>query len=533
MNRRSFLRSGVATAAAAGITRFAFASEFAGFVESTSASPPQFQTANARWQTAYDSALTVLAGNVQVLPHFDKPVLIEGSVYRGIWQECGPHESLVYRKFRPDVARNTHMTFFALQKPDGQLPANNKTSETGFGQIQMVVPIAATAWELARATGDDELLRAGYAACSRWDDWLMKFRNTRGTGLVEGFCTYDTGNDNSPRFAGIPNQCPNKDAKECPPVPSLPRLCPDLSATIYGQRIALAAMANALGNSSGVVRWLESAEHLRNLILTKLYVAEDAAFYDLDAQDHFVKVRSEIITRICSEHVVDQNLFNALWQRQIHAAAFWPAYPLPSVAMDDPKFVRPIPRNSWGGATQALTALRAGRWFDHYHRSAEFTQMMDAWCNSIQTDVANHAPGFRQQMDPLTGDFSQQDAAGYSPCALVMLDYTWRLAGVVEEPEVLCWNVRPNHPAAQSARFGLTSDTGRKLELIYKAPGADLLLDGKLLANLSGTARLVTGKRGELKELVGIDPQPQKIVLSQPGRRPRSFSLAPNQQILL
>jgi hypothetical protein len=526
LDRRSFLRKGAATAAA-GITRLARA------VETSNSAAPEFHTANARWQAAYDSALKVLASNIMVLPHFDKPVLIEGSVYRGIWQECGPHESLVYRKFRPDVARNTHMTFFALQKPDGQLPANNKVSETGFGQIQMVVPIAATAWELARATGDDELLRAAYAACSRWDDWLMKYRNTRGTGLVEGFCTYDTGNDNSPRFAGIPNQCPNKDAKQCPPVSSLPRLCPDLSATIYGQRVALAEMAHALGKTAEGEQWTRHAEQLRELILSKLYVAEDAAFYDLDAQDHFVKVRSEIITRICSEHVIDQKLFDDLWQRQIHAPAFWPAYPLPSVAMDDPKFVRPIPRNSWGGATQALTALRAGRWFDYYHRSAEFTQMMDAWCDAMQRDVADHAPGFRQQMDPLTGNFSQQDAAGYSPCGLVMLDYTWRLAGIVEEADALHWNIRPGHPAAQSGRYSLTSDSGERLELRYTASAANMLLDGRPIAHVEGTARLTTGKRGELKTLVGIDPQPNKIVLTQTGKRPRHFKLAPNQQISL
>ncbi len=64
--------------------------------------------------------------------------------------------SLVYRKFRTDVARYSHMVFFALQREDGQLPANHKRTETGFGQIQMVVPIAATAWELAQATGDSE-----------------------------------------------------------------------------------------------------------------------------------------------------------------------------------------------------------------------------------------------------------------------------------------------------------------------------------------------------------------------------------------
>ncbi len=91
---------------------------------------PEFRTANAHWQAAYDRALAILAANVQVLPRYNKPVLIEGANYAGIWMECGPHESLVYRKFRPDVARNSHFTFFALQRPDGQFPANNKVSET-------------------------------------------------------------------------------------------------------------------------------------------------------------------------------------------------------------------------------------------------------------------------------------------------------------------------------------------------------------------------------------------------------------------
>lgn len=123
-----------------------------------------------------------------MLPPYDGPVLIEGANYAGIWMECGPHEALVFRKFRPDVARDSHFTFFKLQRPDGQLPANNKVLETGFGQIQMVVPIAATAWELARAPGDEELLHTAYRACSLWDDWLKSNRNTRGTELVEGFC---------------------------------------------------------------------------------------------------------------------------------------------------------------------------------------------------------------------------------------------------------------------------------------------------------------------------------------------------------
>lgn len=524
-SRRAVLAAGTATLAASVLPRLSLAEE------KMAADAPRFFTSNSSWQTAYDKALEVLAGNVQVMPYVTRPVLIEGSVYKGIWQECGPHEALVYAKFRPDVARNSHLTFFELQRADGQLPANNKVAETGFGQIQMVVPIAATAWELARDTGDGELLEAAYRACGAWDGWLMRYRNSRGTGLVEGFCTYDTGHDNSPRWAGMPNQCPNKDARRHHDLPSLPRLCPDLSATIHGARRALAEMATALGRNSEADRWTEEADKIRSLILSKLYVAEDTAFYDLDAQNKFIRVRSDVISRVCGEHVVDQDLFDTLWTRQLHnPRAFWGTYPLSSIAMDDPAFVRPIPANSWGGASQGLTALRAPRWMDHYGRAAEFTQMMERWCKAIRTDLT-----FRQQMDPDTGIFTHgEDHPNYSPTALVMVDYTWRLVGVVEEPGELAWNIRPGHEAAQGARLSLPLYGGGSASITYDASGADLTLFGKPLARLEGgAARLITGKDGKAQALLGIAPTAQRVTLRLAGRPARHFNLKPNQRLVL
>jgi len=519
MNRRTFLLQG--TAALATLNS-------AAALAAANSSAPSFQTANTRWQKAYDGALAVLAGNVQFVPGYEKPVLIEGSTYQGIWMECGPMEALVYRRFQPEIARNSHLAFFARQRPDGQLPYSSKSKGLGWGQIQMVVPIAATAWELARATGDDELLHTAYTSCSAWDAWLLKYRNTRGTGLTEGFCTYDTGHDNSPRWAGAANTCPDQDARKIPDRAGVPRLCPDLSATTYGARVALAAMARALGKPAEAERWTESAERMRGLILSKLYVPEDAAFYDLDAQNQFVKVRSEIVTRICGEHIPSQALFDELWTRQIHyQQAFWPAIPLPSIAVDDPHFVRPIPRNSWGGASQALTALRAPRWFDHYHRAAEFSTMMDAWCEEIQKDGS-----YRQQIDPIHGGFTQADAPRYSPCALVMVDYTWRLAGINEEVDEIHWNVRPDHPASASARFVLHGDSGAAVAMQYDASGAELRLGEKRVARIeSGAAQLITSKAGLAIALLGIHQQPQKVVLRLQGQPPRHFSILPNQRI--
>jgi hypothetical protein len=457
--RRDFLKH---TALVAGAVAMPFSLALPTNAQQSSSTPqpkspaaPRFATSDPAWQKTWDAALAVCAGNVRSMPRYDHPVLVEGSTYAGIWLECAPQEGQVYGTLQKyvatapgtatplQVARANHMAFFANQKPDGQLPSSIKLADkvgtdAGYGQIQMVVPIAATAWEIAQLTGDDELLVTAYKSCSRWDSWLRQYRDTRKTGLVEGFCTYDTGHDNSPRWKGIPNRCPDADAKKCPDLPGMPRICPDLSATVYGGRIALAAMAKSLGKPDEAARWHQDAEHIRHLILTRLYSPEDGAFYDLDTDNKFIRVRGDVITRVLGEHVVDpvkdKAIFDAVWTKQLHnPKAFWAPYPLPSIAMDDPTFVRPIPRNSWGGASQALTALRAPRWMEYYGKQAELKHMMEQWCSAIMrhmaqaTTPAEQSKLFRQQMDPLTGEFTQEDPGGYSPCALTFLDFARRL----------------------------------------------------------------------------------------------------------
>jgi hypothetical protein len=371
-------------------------------------------------------------------------VLIEGSQYRGIWMECAPTEALVNlqrREYLPEqqresaaeVAIATHMAFFELHRPDGQIPAYIWNHEVGFGQIQMVVPIAATAWETSQITKNERLLESAYAACSKWDAWLRQYRDTRKTGLVEGFCTFDTGHDNSPRWKGMPNDCPGQDARVLPRVKGLPRLSPDLSATTYGARVALASMARALGRNTEADRWLQDAETIRNLIIKRLYSPEDGAFYDVDPDDKFVKVRSDVISRVVGEHVLkldvasDRVIFEGVWEKQLHnPKAFWAPFPFPSIALDDPAFVRPIEPNSWGGPSQALTALRTTRWMPHYGKEKEMEHMMRQWTAAIADSGRIY-----QQLDPLTGTFTpEKSKGGYSPTALVYIDFICRLSSM-------------------------------------------------------------------------------------------------------
>src|ERR1700741_3957747 len=105
----------------------------------------------SRWAQTWDAALATLAANVNPVPQFDAPVLFEGPIFQGIWQECGPHEALGYAelaehvrlvsgKVTPlEVARQSHRVFFVNQRADGQLPAYlSLRTGVNFSQIQMV-----------------------------------------------------------------------------------------------------------------------------------------------------------------------------------------------------------------------------------------------------------------------------------------------------------------------------------------------------------------------------------------------------------
>jgi hypothetical protein len=429
--RRPFLKASIATGIAA-------------FIPGAWAQKPEILS----WSQAWDAALEILDKNIKPVPNFDQPVLYEGGVYRGTWQECGPHESLAYAQLaqyvkpangKPtpfEVARNTHRAFFVNQREDGQIPANVHVIGLGFGQIQMVVPIAGTAWELSRMLKDEAFLVQAYTACSRWDAWLRKYRDTRGTGLVEAFCAFDTGQDNSPRWEGVSDACPDNDARKFTPGQSVPRLCPDLSATVFGARVALANMAKALGKHDEARRWREDAEHIRAQIIDKLWCEQDASFYDVGPDGAFVRIRSVANLRILGEHVLrldvrrERHIFEQLWNRQLHnPSAYWTKYPFPSIARDDPAFVRPIQYNSWGGPSQALTALRTLRWMEHYGQGEALKTVMQRWCEAIMRD------GFYQQMDPDTGVFTKLAVSAntplsfnsYSPAALAFLHFAKRL----------------------------------------------------------------------------------------------------------
>ncbi len=485
-----------------------------------------FRVDNPKLQAKYDAALAVLRSNTMRVNRFLQPVLIEGGSYPGVWLECAPLEGLVYSLISQQIAVANHEIFFAFQQADGYVPCYIWKNKVGTAQIQMVVPIAATAFEVFEHTRDREFLAAAYKACSRWDAWLARFRNTRGTGLCEAFCEYDTGHDNSPRFKGKPKECPNGDARICPKAEGLPYLAPDLSASVYGGRVALARMAHELGNPQDEARWNESATRMQMAIMDRLYDPRDTCFYDQDSNGRFVRIRGDALTRVLGECVVSQELFDAIYRKHIrNPSEFWAPYPFPSIALDDPAFVKPIPQNSWGGASQALTALRAPRWMEHYGKRADLTQLMRQWVKAIEA-----APDFLQQLDPVTGQFTSA-RGGYSPAALVLMEFVWRLYAIRRKSSIIEWNCRvPDgagyvHCAVPTARGSAEINSTRD--------GSELTLEGRQVLQVRGATRVVTDDAGKPLRLIGTEPGFAEVTIRWPNGRTANYQVLPDSVLPL
>lgn len=467
-------------------------------------------------------AIKGLETNTMPLLGFGSPVLLEGGTYQGIWLECGPLESVIYGRYRPEVAVASHRIFFKHQREDGYIPLRVTPTMVSTSQIQMVVPIAATSLEVYQLTHDAEFLLEAYEACSRWDDWLSVHRNTRGTGLCELFCEFDTGHDHSPRLRGLPRKCPDANPAACPDVAGLPWLAPDLSASVYGGRVALAKMAELLEKPREAKAWRSKAVQLRAKILAYCYHPEDAFFYDLDVTNRAIRLRGDLITRVLGEHVVDAPLFERIFQKHIlNPSSFWTPYPLPSVAADEPDFQAESEVPAWNGPAQPLTALRAPRWMEHYRKPAHLNHLMKQWVQAI----LDH-PGFKHQLHPYTGQLTHIDA--YTPTMCVLLDFTERLYGVhCVEGDHIAWNCRVNEHATLGS-YAVDMPGGRAL--LHHADGKSVLtLGGQRLMEVTGTCRVVTDQEGQLLEIVGTELEPTIITIRTQDLVTIQYHLYPNE----
>ena len=521
-----------------------------------------FQTDHHLLQQKYEAAKERLQLNLTPVYSSEQPVLLDGGIFAGIWLEDGPHENTIYGMFEPAASIAAHRVFFNLQREDGLLPSvvteenviyAMRPDGTGPGyreflrvgkeeaakypenariicsQVQTVIPVAATALEAARLTGDQQFLEDAYRACSAFDAWIAKYRNTRGTGLFEVFCEFDTGHDHSPRFKGLPKSCPGDDSRICPDAGGLPYLAPDMSAMLYGGRKALAEMAGLLGKPGEKVHWEEKAEATREAIFRYCFHEEDVFFYDLDRNNRFIRIKGDVITRVLSEHVVDQALFEKIFQLHIvNPEEFWTPYPLPSIAVNDPCFPKSITHENlgplgFGGPSLALTALRTPRWLEYYKKPAHLGHIMKRWLDAIMAST-----DFMCQLNPFSGEFAV--AEGYSAPALMMVDFVPRLYGVRLEDGKLEWNCR-RPEGASCSRYSMDTSFGTA-EIESGDRGSVLSVAGKPVLKVEGKCRVITDRQGTILKAEGTELETEYAVFTRPDGKNARCRIPVNGEVL-
>ena len=341
-------------------------------------------------------------GNLCEFTGCSTPLPIAGACYTGTWMEHN-QDWFFLADIAPESAWAAVELFMTRQKENGLFPVVVKSSGDAFyRQIQNIWPFARCAFEIAKKLNKgEEELRKIFRAAAAYDKWLGEFRDHKKLGLVEMFCEYDTGHDNSPRVkeGGLPHNM-DPDAGTMPDLAILPILAPDLSAMRYQGRAALSEIAALLGDDKEAAFWHEQREVTRAAIRKYLYDPEDDFYYDVDSSGAFRKYRTEHITRLYLNEVVEQEEFDRQYKRYFDAPGeFATPVPFPSVSISDPSFVKELPPNCWGGNTQALTALRASMWLPRYGRADERERLLKRWMRAF----IDHNNPMTQELDPFTG----------------------------------------------------------------------------------------------------------------------------------
>lgn len=464
----------------------------------------RFAASGGRLETAYYTALEKLLACIVPMNGSD-PILQEGGIYLGCWLEStGTINAELLSRLIPSVSETTYLAFADQQREDGLLPYKLTENGPSFRQIQLVTPLARCVWNHYELHGRDlSFLKTMYQAMSRYDDWIARYRNTRGTGCVEAFSTFDTGHDLSPRFWHVPDTPYRNDAAAFhPDSPVLPFLAPDLTANIYCQRMYLALMAEELGESGA--DWRAKAEASLNSLFRYCYDEDDQFFYDRDRNDELVRVQSDVLLRVMACEVGDAELFDNMLRRYLlNTGKFFAKYPFTSMAMDDPRFDPSSSYNSWGGPSNFLSLIRAPHAFEYHHRYVELTWVLQPILSAL-----SKAKRFPQTLSPWTGAEGFTEA--YSPSILCLLDYVERLFGIMPIGSDRLWftgllpvDMDHGEEVAGNTAYSRTVN-GLHYELVNTPDNVTVYREGRIHIQGPAGIRLVTDRSGQLEGVIGM-----------------------------
>lgn len=387
---------------------------------------------------AADRIRTVHIGRFK---RMSEPLLLISEQYPGLWMEH-VYDSVLYASMESKnvyLAENAVNAFMDRQSEEGQLPfaiwdgnrIPSGETEAYYWQIQECVSFYTLCLEVYQMNKSRSFLEKAYASGKKWIDWLRKYRMTSGKGLVEMFCGFDSGHDNSGRLQGF--SCPGNYIKDgvqqnagvIPPDDGItPVLAVDMNANYYGNLCTMSKMARLLKKVEEADCWEREAAFVKEQMYALCWNEEDAFFYDVDRNGKQRKFLSSTIFHLFMERVLDpvadKDKIDRIYKEHIkNPQEFWTPYPFPSMAINDPSCAKHATLNCWGYYTQGLIVLRCIRWMDAYGWSNDLDYICNMWLDTWTKHFDTIC--LAQEIDPITGE-PTECSQWYSSC---MLGYIW------------------------------------------------------------------------------------------------------------
>jgi len=257
--------------------------------------------------------------------------------YVGVWQWDAYFHALAYRYIDRRLAQDQLRILIDHQREDGMIPdavhdegVITHLSTPVEADVTKPPLLAWAAWKLYQQDQDKEFLDEIYEPLVRWNKWWFEKNDLDHNGLCEYQHPYSSGLDDSPLW------------DEGMPVES-----PDLNTYLCLQQEALAKIAHALGLEEEARIWERQAQWIARRLIRKMWDAQAGLFWATkDGKRINVRTPFNLFPLITGR--MPPSIVQRLVAHLTDEKEFWPRYPVPTVAMDDPKY---NPYQMWRGPT--------------------------------------------------------------------------------------------------------------------------------------------------------------------------------------
>jgi putative isomerase len=257
--------------------------------------------------------------------------------YVGVWQWDAFFHALAYRHVDMGLAKDQLRIVLDHQREDGMMPdaihdegVVSHLAEPVDADVTKPPLIAWTAWKLYQQDGDKEFLDEIYEPLVRWNSWWFEQNDLDGNGLCEYQHPFSSGLDDSPLW------------DEGMPVES-----PDLNTYLCLQQEALARIAAELGLPAEAQAWSRRAEVMAQRMVRLMWDPGSGLFL-ARLHGHPVAVTTPVGLLPLMTGRLPEPMTRRLVASLTDPSRFWARFPVPSVALNDPKH---DPAQMWRGPT--------------------------------------------------------------------------------------------------------------------------------------------------------------------------------------